>query len=139
MTLNVVNADGSERRILTRTAWNFEAPAWSPDGQKLAFERRVSPLANGQCACDIDLFVMNADGSGQQNVTRNPVYDRRPVWSPDGQQIAFGRYRDVWVMNADGSDQRRLTPNPQGDDWPVWSPDGQQIAFGSFRSFNWDV
>jgi TolB protein len=139
MTLHVVNADGNGRRILTRTAWNLWAPAWSPDGERLAFERRVGPLTKGQCACDIDLFVMNADGSGQQNLTRNPVYDYRPVWSPDGQKLAFGRYRDVWVMNADGSDQRRLTPNPQGDDWPVWSPDGQQIAFGSFRSFNWDV
>ena len=57
---------------------------------------------------------MNADGSGQRNLTRNPVYDYRPVWSPDGQKLAFGRSRDVWVMNADGSDQRRLTPNPAG-------------------------
>jgi Tol biopolymer transport system component len=139
MTLHVVNTDGSGRRILTRAAWNLWAPAWSPDGEKLAFERRVGPLAKGQCACDIDVFVMNADGSGQQNLTRNPVYDYRPVWSPDGQKLAFGRYRDVWVMNADGSDQRRLTPNPQGDDWPVWSPDGQQIVFTSFRGLNWDV
>jgi Tol biopolymer transport system component len=138
-TLTVVNADGSGRQALTRTAWNGEAPAWSPDGEKLAFERRVSPLVNGQCACNIDLFVMNADGSGQQNLTRNPVYDRHPVWSPDGQRLAFIRYRDVWVMNADGSEQRRLTPNRQGDDHPVWSPDGQQIAFTSFRRFNWDV
>jgi Tol biopolymer transport system component len=52
-TLIVVNADGSGRRVLTRTAWNIEAPAWSPDGRKLAFERRVSPLVNGQCACNI--------------------------------------------------------------------------------------
>jgi Tol biopolymer transport system component len=137
--LYVVNADGSGRRILTRTAWNIEAPAWSPDGRKLAFERRVSPLVNGQCACDIDLFVMNADGSGQQSLTRHPVYDRHPVWSPDGQKLAFVRYRDVWVMNADGSDQRRVTPNRQGDRDPVWSPGGQQMAFTSFRGFNWDV
>jgi Tol biopolymer transport system component len=138
-TLYVVNADGSGKRILTRTGWSIEAPAWSPDGQKLAFERRVSPLVKGQCACDIDLFTMNVDGSGQKNLTRNPVYDRRPVWSPDAQRLAFVRYRDVWVMNADGSDQRRLTPNPQGDDRPVWSPDGQQIAYTSFRTRNWDV
>jgi TolB protein len=140
LALYVVNADGSGTRILTRTASSFEAPAWSPDARKLAFERRVGPLTE-QCtgACDIDLFVMNADGSRQRNLTRNPVHDYRPVWSPDGQKLAFGRDRDVWVMNADGSDQRRLTPNPQGDDHPVWSPDAQQIAFGSFRSFNWDV
>ena len=137
--LYVVNADGSARRMLTRNAWSIEAPAWSPDGRKLAFERRVGPLAKGQCACDIDLFVMNANGSGQQNLTRNPVYDRHPVWSSDGQTLAFVRYRDVWVMNADGSDQRRLTPNPQGDMDPVWSPDGQQIAYLSYRALNWDI
>jgi Tol biopolymer transport system component len=137
-TLSVMNADGSGKRSLTRNAWNFEAPAWSPDGRKLAFERRVGPLANGQCACDIDVFVMNADGSGQQNLTRNPVYDAHPVWSPDGQKLTFVRYRDVWVMNADGSGQRRLTPNKQGDSHPVWSPDGR-IAFTSFRGLNWDV
>jgi Tol biopolymer transport system component len=137
--LYVMNADGSGKRTLTRSAWNIEAPAWSPDGRKLAFERRVSPLVKGQCACDIDLFVVNADGSAQQNLTRNPVYDRHPVWSPDGQKLAFVRYRDIWIMNADGSDQRRLTPNTAGDRDPVWSPDGQQIAFTSFRGFNWDV
>jgi Tol biopolymer transport system component len=140
MTLYVVNADGSGRRILTRDAWGIGSSAWSPDGQKLAFERRIGPLTKGQCACDSDVFVMNADGSGQQNLTHNPpVIDSGPVWSPDGQKLAFGRYSHVWVMNADGSDQRRLTPNTESDLWPVWSPDGQQIAFGSYRNANWDV
>ena len=56
---------------------------------------------------------MNADGSGQRNLTRNALLDENPVWSPDGRKIAFVGTRehnsDVYVMNADGSGQRRLT------------------------------
>jgi Tol biopolymer transport system component len=137
--LHVMNADGSGKRTLTRKAWNVEAPAWSPDGRRLAFERRAGPLTNGQCACDIDVFVMNADGSGQQNLTRHPVLDTHPVWSPDGQKLAFVRYRDVWVVDADGSGQRRLTLNREGDRSPAWSPDGKRIAFVSFHGRNWEV
>ena len=59
---------------------------------------------------------MNADGSGQRNLTREWGLDGIPVWSPDGQKIAFTSKRDgnweVYVMNADGSGQRNLTRNP---------------------------
>ena len=102
------------RRILTRDGWGIGSAAWSPDGRRLAFDRRVGPLTKGQCACDVDVFVMNADGSGQQNLTHTaPVWDSGAVWSPDGQKLLFARYNHVWVMNADGSDQRRLTPNTE--------------------------
>jgi dipeptidyl aminopeptidase/acylaminoacyl peptidase len=141
--VNVMNADGGGKRRLARIASNFEPPAWSPDGQKLAFERRLDPTKyKGQCGgCDIEVYVMNADGSAQQNLTRNVAQDDSPAWSPDGQKIVFVSNRDgkpegqfapetdIHVMNADGSVQQNLTRNPAGEGNPVWSPDGQQIAF----------
>ena len=53
------------------------------------------------------IFVMNADGSDQVNLSNSPEHDYYPSWSPDGTKIAFdrGSKNDIFVMNADGSDQ----------------------------------
>ena len=65
---------------------------------------------------------MNADGSGQRNLTRSPAHDGSGSWSPDGKQIAFDSDRagagDVYVMRADGSGARRLTDDPANDRRP---------------------
>jgi len=73
-----------------------------------------------------EVYVMNADGSGQTRLTDNPAADALPAWSPDGSRIAFTSDRDgnpeVYVMNADGSGQTNLTSNPATDAFPAWSP-----------------
>jgi Tol biopolymer transport system component len=140
--LYVMNADGSGKRRLARSplAGNdlFRAvPAWSPDGRKLAFAiqlRRSAGLCDRAGACNDEIFVMNADGSGLRRLTRNAVPDGHAAWSPDGRKIAFLSWRDgtgadVFVMNADGSDQRNLTRKPGNEGGPAWSPDGRAILF----------
>ncbi len=78
---------------------------------------------------------MNADGSGQHNLTRDGGSDYSPAWSPDGKQLAFATGRadqtgsDVWLMGADGSHSRPLVHQRGIDEYPVWSPDGSRLAF----------
>lgn len=88
-----------------------------------------------------DIYVMNADGTGQTRLTAAPNrYAWGSAWSPDGRQIVFtqGEVIDVdspesalFLMNADGSDSRQLTDMPGQEYVPAWSPDGRRIAFVS--------
>jgi TolB protein len=83
-----------------------------------------------------EIYLMNADGSGLQNLTNGPADDYSPVWSPDGSRLAFvsrgsGR-SDIYVLDADGS-VLNLTDHPSDNYSPAWSPDGTRIAFVSSR------
>ena len=88
-----------------------------------------------------EIYVMNSDGSSQQNLTNNPTAnEEKPAWSPDGSKIAFVSYKDeggdkLYVIDSDGHNLRDLTKElgrmGGAAVWGhSWSPDGRKIAFG---------
>src|SRR5207249_3093789 len=85
-----------------------------------------------------EVYAMNADGTGQTNLTNNAAADKDPAWSTDGGKIAFVSDRnghvDILVMNADGTGATALTNDAAIDSSPSWSPDGAKIAFSSNRA-----
>jgi hypothetical protein len=100
------------------------------------------PLVNGRIAFGRsgDIYTMEPDGSDQTKIDDSGA---TPVYSPNGEKIAFTTFRDgndeIYVMNADGSGATRLTNNPAIDYHPAFSPNGQQIVFASRRDGNYEI
>jgi Tol biopolymer transport system component len=121
-----VGADGSG---LTEIASEGHGPMWSPDGTRIAFFADVDG--------NVDVYVMDADGSNRSRVTSDPADDVSPGWSPDGKRIAFASQRlgnaDLYVVDPDGSHERRLTTSPAPDEAFSWAPDGKRIVYVSYR------
>ena len=141
----IMNADGSNQVNLTNHPERDDMPHWSPDGTKIAFVsnrdqipekldpyiaefRRQYEEKNEAIKVDdrnVDVFIMNADGSNQVNLTNNPENDTTPTWSPDGTRIAFVSFRegkrDIFTIATDGSDIQKLTDDKQMDEAPDWS------------------
>jgi len=129
----VMDADGSNQIRLTRNNAFDGTATWSSDGNLIAFasNRDTGPPYNPY---NLDIYIMNADGSNVRRIVDDPEYDVSPQWSPDGGKIVFVTGRngnfDVYEMNADGTEQKNLTAdNDKGDGAPVWSHDGNNVAF----------
>ena len=104
-------------------------PAWSPDGQILAFTTYRDS--------NLEVYTTDRDGRQLRNLTRHKGLDSRPSWSPDGDRIAFESDRfgnlEICIVEVASGDVVRVTDD-YGKDWnPAWSPDGRQIAFVSNR------
>ena len=152
----------------TRLAAHARAPAWSPDGRRLAY------VARGRGGQD-EVYVVDADGTHRGRITRTPasevavdwspdgrhlVVERRdrlyvigadgrnerlltaggnPSWAPRGDRIAFVRDGDVFTIESNGHGLRRITSSEAVDSEPAWSPDAKRLAFDSFDGVSTDL
>jgi Tol biopolymer transport system component len=117
--------DGRSRKLTSGES--DEAPAWSPSGDWIAFDRRVG-------GTNYDLFAVNARSGKIRRLTRDPAQETNPSWSPDGSRLVFavqGRNGDwsLITMPWNGSGRKRVARFDGSAQEPVWSPDGTKIAF----------
>ncbi len=122
MDLATIKPDGTGLKRIT-TEGGYTYAAFSPDGTSILHRRIQGVLSQ--------IFVMNADGTGDHNVSGEANLDGWPAWSPDGKRIVFSRRVSdrfqLFVMNRDGSGVRQLTDAAGEFVNPRWSRDGSKI------------
>jgi Tol biopolymer transport system component len=137
-----MESDGSNVTQLTYDETDKSWPVWSPDGSQILY---VGDGGLGQynTPLNLDIWVMDADGSNQTNLSQFKGNEEDPIWSPDGSKIVFvsrrfGGTRQLMVMNTDGSNQRRVSIEFEEYN-PSFSPDGQTLMFSSTFFFTLNV
>jgi Tol biopolymer transport system component len=127
----VMNADGTDVSRRTQGDQALSAPFLSSDGQKIVYTAaRPDPDPETQERTR-EIYTINARRGRAQRLTNNAVAESHPVFSPNGQQIAFVREGNIWVMSATGRDARQLT-NVFADSDLIWAADGR-IVFTTVR------
>jgi TolB protein len=124
--VHVMDADGTDREVVTRRAPAGFNAAWSPGGARFAF--------NGSSGVSFGLWVMDRDGGdlrwlGFANSQLEETSLPDPDWAPGGRRLVVSYRRDIHVVNTDGTGRRQLTRGYAGDWSPAWSPDGAWIVF----------
>ena len=132
--LLTIGAEGSDAREFAETRGIQGPPAWSPDGEYLAFAIGEAKSFGSNLQDDEDIeklpsgiYVMRTDGTDLRQVADGLV--GAPAWSPDGSEILLVS-GGVYVVGPDGSDLRELGPGARtiAPHLAVWSPDGSRIA-----------
>jgi TolB protein len=122
MNLATIRPDGTDLRRITSGGGTTYA-SFSPDGKSILHRHARSDVSQ--------VYLMNADGSDDHNLSGQSTSDGWPAWSPDGKRIVFARQTSgslqIFVMNRDGSGVRQLTDAAEGFTNPRWSPDGSKI------------
>jgi len=155
LDIYTMNADGTNVKQLTNELGYDGGPFWSYDGKKIVY-RAQHPRTPEEIAeykdllskglirpGNLEVWVMNADGSNKHQVTRNGAANFAPYWHPDGKRIIFasnladpksGRDFDLYLINEDGSGLERITYAPDFDAFPMFSSDGKRLVWASNRN-----
>jgi len=133
-----MKTDGSDVRQHTRCESVCTFSSLSPDGKKILY-RKVIIAAGlnwelGSIEKNSEIFISDIDGQNELNISNNAAFDGWPVFSPDGQHVAFASNRSgpartgqVWLMRPDGSELRQISHGPWSHAQPAWSFDGKRI------------
>jgi Tol biopolymer transport system component len=155
LDIYVMDADGGNVRQLTHELGYDGGPFWSYDGTKIVY-RADHPQSPEQITDytgllsrnlirpgNLELWVMNADGSNKHQVTRNGAGNFAPYWLPDGKRIIFASNIDnttdpsgfdLYVINEDGTGQEKITSYSSFDAFPMFSSDGKRLVWASNRN-----
>ncbi|HEX7085048.1 MAG TPA: hypothetical protein VF198_01690 [Vicinamibacterales bacterium] len=153
MEIYSMDLDGGDVRRLTHRPGPDGGPFFSADGSKIVFRGRALPpgpelddyralLRDGLWRpTSLEVFVMNADGTGLRQVTSLGGASFAPFFTPDGKRIIFssnhhnprGRDFELFLVNLDGTGLEQVTFNPTFDGFPMFSPDGRKLVFASNR------
>jgi TolB protein len=149
-----INIDGTGLVRLTNTPGYDGGAFFSPDGKQIVY-RANHPEGEAELATydeiikdhlvrptRLEIFVMNADGSDQRQVTRNGKANFAPFFHPDGKRIIFssnqgdpnGRNFDLYLIGVDGEGQEQVTFSDTFDGFPMFSRDGKTLVFASNRA-----
>lgn len=127
--LRVADYDGYNERLVLRSKQPLMSPAWSPDGQKLAY---VS-FQNGQA----EIFIMNIYTGEREKVTSYPRHNGAPRFSPDGSQLALVLSKtgslQVYTLDLKTRKLTQITRGRSNNTEPYWHPDGKSLIFTSDR------
>lgn len=128
--LNVSNPWGDDEKMLAESRQPLMSPAWSPDGQRLAYV--------GYEGDHSVIYIRNMNGGTVTRLVGERGINSSPAWSPDGQHVAvtlsFGHNPDIYVIDLATGARHRITSDAAIETEAAWSPDGRTIAFTSDRS-----